>query len=73
MAEKEQELIRRLTEENPRFRKLHEEHVFFEKKLQEYEELTYLSAEEDLERRKIQKLKLAGKDEMETILRDYRH
>jgi uncharacterized protein YdcH (DUF465 family) len=73
MAEKDQELIRRLTEENPRFRKLHEEHVFFEKKLQEYDDLAYLSAEEDLERKKIQKLKLAGKDEMESILRDYRH
>lgn len=73
MAENDQELIRRLTEENPRFRKLHEEHLLFEKKLQEYEELTYLSAEEDLERKKIQKLKLAGKDEMEFILREYRH
>lgn len=73
MVENDQELIQRLTEENPRFRKLHEEHLFFEKKLQEYEELTYLSAEEDLERKKIQKLKLAGKDEMESILRDFRH
>jgi hypothetical protein len=33
---------------------------------------TYLTPEEDLERKKIQKLKLAGKDEMEAILRDYR-
>jgi len=73
MGENDLELIQRLTEENPRFRKLHEEHLFFEKKLQEYEELTYLSAEEDLERKKIQKLKLAGKDEMESILRDFRH
>ncbi len=73
MVENDQELIQRLTEENPRFRKLHEEHLFFEKKLQEYEELTYLSADEDLERKKIQKLKLAGKDEMESILRDFRH
>jgi uncharacterized protein YdcH (DUF465 family) len=73
MVENDQDLIQRLTEENPRFRKLHEEHLFFEKKLQEYEELTYLSAEEDLERKKIQKLKLAGKDEMESILRDFRH
>ncbi len=73
MVENDQDLIQRLTEENPRFRKLHEEHLFFEKKLQEYEELTYLSADEDLERKKIQKLKLAGKDEMESILREFRH
>jgi hypothetical protein len=72
MAEKDQDLIQRLSEENPRFRKLHEEHVLFEKKLQEYEEMTYLSDEEDLERKKIRKLKLAGKDEMETILKSLR-
>lgn len=72
MAEKDQDLTQRLSEENPRFRKLYEEHMLFEKKLQEYEEMTYLSEEADLERKKVQKLKLAGKDEMESILRDFR-
>ena len=72
MVENDQDLIQRLSEESPRFRKLYEEHLLFEKKLQEYEEMTYLSSEEDLERKKIQKLKLAGKDEMESILRGFR-
>ena len=72
MVETDQDLIQRLSEENPRFRKLHEEHVLFEKKLQEYEEMTYLSEETDLERKKIQKLKLAGKDEMELMLKNLR-
>ncbi|MEJ2470363.1 MAG: DUF465 domain-containing protein [Desulfuromonadales bacterium] len=72
MAENDLDLIQRLSEENPRFRKLHEEHVLFEKKLQEYEDRPYLTPDEDLERKKIQKLKLAGKDEMESILREYR-
>jgi len=72
MAEKDQDLTQRLSEENPRFRKLYEEHMLFEKKLQEYEEMTYLSEEADLERKKVQKLKLAGKDEMESMLRDFR-
>lgn len=72
MVEKDQDLTQSLSEENPRFRKLHEEHIIFEKKLQDYEEMSYLSAEEDLERKKIQKLKLAGKDEMESMLRDFR-
>ena len=72
MAENNMELIQRLSEENPRFRKLHEEHLLFEKQLQEMEERTYLTPEEDLERKKIKKLKLAGKEEMEDILRDYR-
>ena len=72
MEEKDQDLAQRLSEENPRFRKLHEEHLLFEKKLQEYEDMAYLSEGEDLERKKIQKLKLAGKDEMESILKDLR-
>jgi uncharacterized protein YdcH (DUF465 family) len=69
MPEKDQDLIQRLSEENPRFRKLHEEHLLFEKKLQEYDEMTYISDEEDIERKKIQKLKLAGKDEMQAMLK----
>lgn len=72
MVEKDQDLIQRLSEENPRFRKLHEEHILFEKKLREYDEMTYLSDAEDLERKKVQKLKLAGKDEMESMLRESR-
>ena len=72
MAENDMNLIQRLSEENPRFRKLHEEHLLFEKQLQELDERTYLTPDEDLERKKIQKLKLAGKDEMETILREFR-
>jgi uncharacterized protein YdcH (DUF465 family) len=72
MAEKDMDLIQRLSEENPRFRKLHEEHILFEKQLQELDERTYLTPDEDLERKKIRKLKLAGKDEMESILREHR-
>ena len=72
MVKTDLNLIQRLSEENPRFRKLNEEHLLFEKKLQEYEEKPYLSEEADLERKKVQKLKLAGKDEMEAILRDSR-
>lgn len=72
MVKTDQDLIQRLSEESPRFRKLHEEHLLFEKKLQEFEEKAYLSEEADLERKKVQKLKLAGKDEMESMLRDSR-
>ena len=69
MLEKDQDLIQRLSEENPRFRKLHEEHLLFEKQLQEYDVRPYLSDEEDIERKKVQKLKLAGKDEMALMLK----
>ncbi|TLM68997.1 MAG: DUF465 domain-containing protein [Deltaproteobacteria bacterium] len=72
MEQKDQALIQQLCEENPRFRLLYEEHVIFEKQLREFDGRVYLSPEEELDRHRVQKLKLAGKDEMETILRKYR-
>ena len=72
MEQKDQILIQKLCEENPRFRLLYEEHVLFEKQLRALDDRVYLSPEEEMDRRRMQKLKLAGKDEMEHILRDYR-
>jgi uncharacterized protein YdcH (DUF465 family) len=72
MEQKDQSLIQKLCEENPRFRLLYEEHVIFEKQLRALDDRVYLSPEEELDRRRMQKLKLAGKDEMEHILREYR-
>lgn len=63
-----QDEIAQLTAENPHFRMLYEQHQVFEKQLRSYEESVYLSTQEELERKKIQKLKLAGKDEMKQIL-----
>ena len=70
MDETNLELIQKLIEENPRYRKLHEEHVFFEKELERFNQKRFLVPEEEIERKKLQKLKLAGKDEMEQILRE---
>jgi len=72
MEQKDQTLIQKLCEENPRFRLLYEEHVLFEKQLRAWDDRVYLSPEEEMDRRRMQKLKMAGKDEMEHILRDYR-
>ncbi|MDY0211419.1 MAG: DUF465 domain-containing protein [Desulfuromonadaceae bacterium] len=60
--------IAQLTAENPHFRMLYEQHQLFEKQLRSYDDSTYLSVQEELERKKIQKLKLAGKDEMKQLL-----
>jgi hypothetical protein len=72
MEQNDQTLIQKLCEENPRFRLLYEEHVLFEKQLRALDDRVYLSPEEEMDRRRMQKLKLAGKDEMEHILREYR-
>ena len=70
MEQKDQTLIQKLCDENPRFRLLYEEHLIFEKQLRALDDRVYLTPEEEMDRRRMQKLKLAGKDEMEMILRD---
>lgn len=51
---------------------LWEEHVTLERQLSKLENKPFLSAEEQLERNRIKKLKLAGRDKMEVILTHYR-
>ena len=72
MEMKDTAVTEKLVSESPRFRKLYEEHVFFEKELQQLDDRAHLTAEDELQRKKIQKLKLAGKDEMEKILSESR-
>lgn len=72
MEQHDRALEEKLVNENPRFRKLYEEHLIFEKKLVQLDERPHLSPEEELERKKVQKLKLAGRDEMESILSEKR-
>lgn len=71
MEEMDMELVERLVGENPKFRLLFEEHQLLEKELDEYDKKRYLTPEEEFERKKIQKIKLAGKDEMARILREF--
>ncbi|WP_029917640.1 hypothetical protein [Pelobacter seleniigenes] len=64
----DQNLLQDLIENNPRFRMLYEEHVIFEKQLTEYEKKAFLTPQEELEKNKVKKMKLVGKDEMEKIV-----
>lgn len=64
----DQTLLQNLTETNPRFRMLYEEHNLFEKQLSEYDKKGYLSPQEEVEKNKVKKMKLAGKDEMKKII-----
>ena len=73
MEEKDQTLVQELFDSNPRFRLLYEEHRLLEKELAQLDDRPYLTPEDELEKRKIQKLKLAGKDEMERIMAGHRH
>lgn len=72
MTKGDEELIQRLLRENEEFRRRMEEHQMFEKKLDEFNKRPFLTSQEEVEKKKIQKLKLAGKDVMELILSRYR-
>ena len=73
MEDKEELLKKRLMEEDPEFKNLMEEHVKFEEILAGFNERTHLTPAEEVERKRIQKLKLSGKDRMEVILAKYRN
>ncbi len=63
------ELLRR---ENEEFKKLDEEHKSLKSLLAEMDRKVYLSADEEMERKKLQKLKLSKKDRMAECIREYR-
>ncbi len=69
---KEQEIIDLLRRESEEFKKLDEEHKQLERLLAQIDSKVYLSSDEEMERKRIQKLKLLKKDKMAEIVREYR-
>jgi uncharacterized protein YdcH (DUF465 family) len=65
----EEVLREKLRMENPEFQKWEQEHRKLEDTLMSFESHRYLTPEEEMERKRIQKLKLAAKDRMMEILR----
>ncbi len=65
----EEVLISKLRTENPEYQKWEQEHRKLEDSLLTYETYRYLTPEQEVERKRIQKLKLAAKDKMMDIVR----
>ena len=68
----EEVLRAKLRTEDQEFQRLEQEHRKLDKDLMTYETHVYLSPEEEFERRRLQKLKLAAKDKMMEIIRRHR-
>jgi len=49
-----------------------EQHRELERQLEEFNRRPYLTAQESMERKRLQKMKLAGRDKIEQILAKYR-
>ena len=65
-------IVRALLKENEEFRREKEAHQRYEKILAEFNRRPHLTPDEEMERKKIQKLKLAGKDRMERMILVYK-
>ena len=69
MEVSEEALRVKLRTENPEFQQLEQEHRKLDSELMNFEIHVYLSPEEEFERRRLQKLKLAAKDKMMEMIR----
>jgi len=63
-------VAKKLVAENEDYRRLWAQHQRYEEQLAELDRLHHLLPDQELERRTIQKLKLAGKDRMAAIERE---
>ncbi len=70
---KEEAVVKILLESNEEFKKLYNEHLELEKKIAEFDSKHYLTPEEELERKRLQKIKLAGKDRMFELIKEYKN
>ncbi len=68
----EEPVVQRLRRESTEFQKWEEEHDKLEQTLAQINSHPYLSPEEEVERKRVQKLKLAMKDRMMDMIRRYR-
>ena len=72
MERKDEDLIKTLLDQDPELKEKYEEHVILERQLAEFQGRSHLSPEEEVEKKRIQKLKLAGKDRIMEILSRHR-
>jgi uncharacterized protein len=72
METEENALIEHLKQANPEFRQLMEEHLQYERQLEEFNNLRYLTSQQELEKKQVQKMKLRGKDRMAEILKEHK-
>ncbi|MEW6657556.1 MAG: DUF465 domain-containing protein [Thermodesulfobacteriota bacterium] len=72
MERQDLEIIAQWREQDPELKRYLEEHQEFERRLEEFNRRPYLTTAESVERKRLQKLKLAGRDRIEQILAKYR-
>ena len=64
-------LLEKVQGENEEFKKLYQEHLDLKVRVEELNKMNFLSPEQELEKKTVQKQKLKGKDRMSQILEQY--
>ena len=64
-------LLEKVQGENVEFKKLYEEHLELKHRVEKLNKMSFLSAEQELEKKAVQKQKLKGKDRMSKIIEEY--
>jgi len=72
MEKKDEELIQSLLSHDAELRRYYEEHLELERRLSEFNRRAYLTPEQEIEKKQIQKVKLSGKDRIMEILDKHR-
>lgn len=72
MEKRDFELVQKHIASDPELKRYMDEHEELERRLTEMSRHLYLTPAEEIERKRIQKLKLAGRDRIEAILAKYR-
>ncbi len=73
MEPKEEELINQYVTNDEELKTLYEEHAELKRQLESFRLKHYLTAEEEIEKKRIQKLKLASKDRIMELLHRHQH
>jgi uncharacterized protein YdcH (DUF465 family) len=73
MERREEEFIVSLLDKDPELRRYYEEHQKLEQQLEVFQHKPHLSTFEEVEKKRLQKLKLVGKDKIMEIVDRYRH
>ena len=72
MEKKDEELIQSLLPQDAELKRYYEEHLELERQLAEFNRKLYLTPEQEVEKKALQKKKLSGKDRIMEILDKYR-
>ena len=64
-------LLEKVQGENEEFKKLYQEHLELKHRVEELNKMSFLSPEQELEKKTVQKQKLKGKDRMIQIIEQY--